>query len=397
MYGVNSLISGIPHRFRAPLYLAGTLFLLLIPAVSLAQNRPPSSFSHLAENARKASEENRLDDAVVLYTKALAVRPRWSEGWWSLGTLEYDQNHYAKAAHAFTKLIALEPRNGTAHAMLGLCDFELNRDDSALKNLLAAERFGVLKDEQLRKVALYHLGLLQLRQRKFNAAMETLLQLAKDHLKTKELVLALGQAALLIRPQDAPAEGDPGSVIVERAGQAELLFAEKNFDGARQILTGLVTEYPTYPNVHVAHGRFLLEMHEIDEGVKEFQAEIKNNPQNVPARLQIAAVRYRLDSADGLKYAKEAVQLDPRDPFAHYLLGLLYLDTQAYAEAISELETAKRSGFASVAELYFALGNAYARAGRSADAARARETFAKLKAENKDENGELQSRGLTSR
>jgi predicted Zn-dependent protease len=68
------------------------------------------------------------------------------------------------------------------------------------------------------------------------------------------------------------------------------------------------------------------------------------------------------------------VQLDPKLPFAHYLYGLLLLDTDDYKRAIPELETAKK-GITDDPKLYFALGTAYARAGRTADAERARAQF----------------------
>jgi len=129
--------------------MVGNLLLLMLapfmPLVGLAQTRPSNAtqFKSLAEQAARASSENHLDEAVALYTKALALRPRWTDGWWSLGTIEYDQDHYAKAARDFEKLIALDGRNGTAHAMLGLCQFELGRDSLALKNLLAAEELGI--------------------------------------------------------------------------------------------------------------------------------------------------------------------------------------------------------------------------------------------------------------
>src|SRR5436190_23967398 len=67
------------------------------------QQKKSTTFSELAEKAKRASNENRLDEAATLYARALAMRSRWKEGWWSLGTLEYDQNHYVKAANAFSK------------------------------------------------------------------------------------------------------------------------------------------------------------------------------------------------------------------------------------------------------------------------------------------------------
>ncbi len=93
-----------------------------------------------------------------------------------------------------------------------------------------------------------------------------------------------------------------------------------------------------------------------------------------------------MDSAAGVKYAKKAVALDPHLPFGHYLLGLLYLDTGAYEKSIRELEVARES-FSEKPEIYFALGNAYAKAGRKEDAARTRATFRRLNAKASPQAG----------
>src|SRR5215470_5298197 len=244
-----------PMRFAA---VAILVWILSPGTLRSSPQQKSATFSQLAEEAKKASEGNRLDEAVALYKKALVLRPRWKDGWWSLGTIEYDQDHYAKAAADFERLIALQPKNGTAHAMLGLCQFELSKDEPALKNLLKAEQLGIIKDEQLRRVALYHMGVLELRARKFDDAKETLDQLARLGVRTKELTTALGLAVLLIRPQDAPPEGTPGATVVERAGEAEALLQAKDFEQAKQAYVQLTGEYPDYPNLHFAFGRLLL-------------------------------------------------------------------------------------------------------------------------------------------
>lgn len=370
---------------RLAVSLASIVWMMPGTLTSGAQQKS-ATFSQLTEKAKSASEENRLEEAAEFYARALAMRPRWAEGWWSLGTLEYDQDHYAKAAKAFKKLIALNPRNGTAHAMLGLCQFELGQDEPALRNLMAADNLGISKDESLRKVAVYHLGLLQLRTRRFGAAKETLAQLAKDRVRTKDLTTALGEAALLIRPQDAPSKGTEGASVVDQAGEAEMLLSEKDFERAKQIYRSLTEEYPTYPNLHIAFGRFLLETHDTDEAVEEFQEELKRDPGNVNSLMEIAAVRYQVDSQDGLKYAENAVKLAPQLPFAHYLLGVLRLDTGDPAGAIPELETARKA-FPQEAKMYFSLGNAYARVGRKVEAAKARAEFARLSAQSAKQAG----------
>lgn len=349
-----------------------------------------ATFDQLVEKAKRASEENRLDEAAALYRKALSLRPRWTEGWWSLGTLEYDQDHYAKAAQAFERLLALDPANGTAHAMLGLCQFELSKDEPALNNLLKAEQLGVIKDERLRKVALYHMGVLELRAHKFDDAKETLDQLARLGVRTKELITGLGLAVLLIRPQDAPPGNTPGATVVDRAGEAEALLAAKDYEQAKQTYVQLTSEFPDYPNLHFAFGRLLLETNETDAAVEQFQLELKRDPDNVYSLLEIAAARYQVDSQDGLPYAEHALKLKPGLPFAHYLVGVLRLDTGDAAGAIPELQIAQNA-FPNEPRIYFSLGSAYARTGRKAEAAKARAEFARLNAQEKQRGATLYS------
>jgi tetratricopeptide (TPR) repeat protein len=364
------------------------LFLSLCPsfpavAQSTAQSRKgasPADFKSLAEQAEKASNENRLEEAAALYRKALALRPRWSDGWWSLGTIEYDQNHYAKATQAFEKLLTLDQKNGTAHAMLGLCQSELGQDQQAFNNLVMAEQLGILKNRDLRNVALFHLGILQLRLGRYGGAKETFGQLSRDKITSKELTNGLGLAALMIKPQDAPPDGTAGATVVERTGRAEVLLTANEFDQAKQMYTLLITEFPSYPNLHFAFGRLLMETHDTDSAVQQFQLELERDPNHVNSMLQIAVALQLVDPQGGLKYAEQAAQLSPKLPFAHYILGMLRLETGNPAGAIPELEIAQKA-FPSEAGVYFSLGKAYARVGRKADAATARAEFAKLNAQ----------------
>jgi predicted Zn-dependent protease len=344
------------------------------------------NFKTLSEQAAKASEEDRLPEAAALYRKALGLKPGWVDGWWSLATIEYEQDQYAEAARDFERLLALDGKNGSAHAMLGLCQFELGKDHPALENLLAAEQLGVLKDMRLRNVALYHLGLLQLRAGKYGGAKESFGQLARDRIRTRELTVGLGLAALLLKPQEAPAEGSPGAQVVERVGQAEILLTANEFDQAKEKYAQLTAEFPDYPNLHFAFGRLLLETHETDRAVEEFERELKRDPRHVNSMLEIAVARELVDPERGLKYAEQAVALAPRLPFAHYLVGMLRLDSGDAAGAIPELEIARKA-FPHEAGVHFSLGRAYAQVGRKADAAAARAEFARLNAEKAKQPG----------
>jgi tetratricopeptide (TPR) repeat protein len=362
---------------------------LLFANVSAAQAREgASSFATLSARANSARDESRLDEAATLYKKALALRPSWAEGWWSLGTIQYDRNAYADAAHAFRKLVLLQSRDGNAHVMLGLSEVELGQEFDALTQLQLGKSLGIAKDQQLRHVVLYHEGVLLQRMGKFEAAEEPLAQLCLEGFQDDSVKLALGMVVLRMKDRSPPADQAVSATILS-VGGAQCLAAQKKLDEAREDYAAVLQAHPDFPKAHYAYGRFLLEVQDVDAATAEFRKEIENNPKDVYSRLQIAAANYKVNSPAGIPSAQEALKLDPQLPLGHYLLGLLLLDTDDFQKATPELEIAQKA-FPRDPKVALALGNAYARLGRSADAARAR-TLAKRLSEaealHKQDNG----------
>lgn len=368
---------------------------LLCASVLLAQTRtePASGFAGLAAKAGKAREADRIDEALALYRKALGLRPSWAEGWWYLGTLLYDRGAYGESARAFQKVVALSRARGTALVMLGLCEFELGQDENALNHLQQGDRLGVDDDPQFRQVMFYHEAVLLQRKGKFEGARQRLRSLCLTGARTDELVATLGMTVLRLPYRQPPAGGTDAAEVVSRAGRAECLAGQKKFEDARRDYRALAAEHPSYPNIHYAYGRFLLDANDTAAGLEELRQEIRNNPKHTVARLEIAAAQYKVDSAAGLPYAEEAVRLDPAAPQGHYLLGLLLLDTDDYLRAIPELEIAQKA-FRNEAKVYLALGAAYSRAGRDQEAARARLEFQRLSRDSKSESELPDSRQL---
>lgn len=352
-----------------------------------------SDFATTSTRAEAARTAGRLDEAASLYRKALALRPAWKEGWWALGTILYEQDAHRDAAPAFRRLVALDPKNGTAHLMLALCQYQLDEDAGALANIQTAKALGVQTEGGLPQVLTYHEGMLLLRAARYERALETLQPLASAGVEDASLELAIGMGVLLMRPADAPPAGSPARASVIRAGRAERYHMAKDFAAARREYDALVRDAPALPNVHYAYGRFLLATEDLERGVQELLKEIDVQPEHVRARMQVAAARYRVDSAAGLPFARQVVTLAPDYPFGHYLLGLLYFDTGDNARAIPELETAARMR-PDEAQFQFALGNAYARAGRAEEAARARAAFTRLRKQASPDAGGDALRGL---
>lgn len=364
-----------------------TFNLVLIALLSLAsaqawaQQRHTAApgFAQVAAQAEEARSAGRLEDAIKLYRKATALQPRWAEGWWYLGTLLYDREAFADAAAALSKATALSPQVGTAWVMLGLCEFQLGRFNDALTHIQRGRKLGVSADPQFRKVMLYHEGVLLVGKGEFEQAQETLAGLSREGVESEDVTIALGLAALRLRPSELLAADAARRDVARRVGRAEQLAAQKRFDEAAHEYARLVADFPTKPNVQYAYGRYLLASNDTERAAAAFQREIENNPTHLPAHLFLADAKLSLkDFVGGLPYAEKAVKLNPRLPLGHYLLGSLLLETGDTARAIGELETAERL-LPNEPKMHFALGRAYARAGRRQDAARARANFERLK------------------
>jgi tetratricopeptide (TPR) repeat protein len=340
--------------------------------------RGSTTFQTLAKSADEARDAGRLEEATKAYRRALALNPKWAEGWWSLGTLYYDGDRYAEAEIAFGKVVALDPKQGTARALLGLCEFELGQPERALKDIEESKTLGVLEDEQLRDVVMYHDGMLLQRAGQFEAAKAALTSLCLNGVRSNELAAIFGMVALRMRDASPPDPGTEAGRVVQQVGRGACLSGAKEYEAAKTEFEQVIAEAPHYPLVHYAFGCELVDARDIAGAIREFEAEIAEQPKSVLPRLHIAVAEYKVDSAAGLKYAEEAVQLEPNLPLAHYLLGLLLLDTGAYERSVSELEIARKA-FPQEGRIDLSLATAYAHVGRTQDAARARAEFARKK------------------
>ncbi|MCI0663946.1 MAG: tetratricopeptide repeat protein [Acidobacteria bacterium] len=331
------------------------------------------SFEKIASQAAQAKEANQIEQAISLYRQALRLNPKWGEGWFYLATLHYDRDSFAEAAEAFRKATNLSPKIGTAWVMLGLSEFKLGRHDDSLKHIQKGRQLGITDNPQLMNVMLYHEGLLLLHKGDFDAAQKTLSKLSREGVENDGLINALGQAVLRVRPDQ-----EQQAAIVRRAGQAEYFATQKKFEEALGEYERLVRDFPREQNLQYAYGRYLLTSNNEEKAIEAFKQEIANNSSHLLARLMIADTKLRLrDYAGGLPFAEEALKLRSDLPIAHFLVGSLLLEIGKTAQAINELETARRL-LPDEPKIYFVLGRAYARANRKVDAERARATFERL-------------------
>jgi tetratricopeptide (TPR) repeat protein len=342
--------------------------------------RPASAanpeFERLLKAGAEAREAERWDDAVALYAKVLKLKPDHVEGHWYQGTAYYSLDNYPKCKQAFRQVVRLAPKNGAAHAFLGLCEFGLKEYDRSLQHLLQSRTLGVGDTGELGGVARYHAAILMTRMDQHEQALETLGEFANEGNDNPRVIEAMGIATL--RMPLLPVELPPDRrEMVLMAGRASYMMATRNTTAADAAFQALASRYPETPNVHYAYGVFLLQ-EQPDKALEEFKRELELQPGHASSLTQVAyEYLKRGDAQAALPWAKQSVAATPNAFAARKALGQALLETGDVDGALAELHLGIKLAPESPG-LHFTLARALQRAGRLEEAARAREEFTRL-------------------
>ena len=316
---------------------------LVAPAAGQAGSAP-TRFETIANQADIARSQNRIQDAIRLYREGTHLRPSWTDGWWYLGSLLYDQDRFSEATIAFHHVLASTAHRGPGHAFLGLCEYEAGKYDAALAQFHAWADAGWLGSPELRDVAVFHFALLLTWDGKFVESLYLLATVAPRLGDNPELSEAMGLASLRMRslPENYPPEQRERIWL---AGKAALYAAQSpaDFERANEFAARLESRYPTQPEVHFFRATIRGFEGEKEEAEREYREELKISPNHISSLIALAAIDLeKAEVAEAGKLAQQATEADPKNAEAHHLLGRIFLANGDLRASASELETAKQ-------------------------------------------------------
>jgi tetratricopeptide (TPR) repeat protein len=349
--------------------LAGLILLFLLPMCAVAQANPPG-FDQIAQKAAAARERDDVPQAIELYSQALQLQPGWSDGWWFLGSLEYQAEAYSAGRDALTHYLDLVPDAGPAWALRGLCEFETQDYTKSLTDIQQGLSLGAGKEAGAEKILRYHEALLLTRRGNFEGALQLYRPLTRGKIPNPELLVGIGLAGLRIPllPGDLSAEQRD---LHMAAGHAAFLFMSGDEKAAQPEFGKLFQRFPTAENAHYLYGS-LLSPTDPDQALTEFKRELEISPSNAAAQLMVAWDSLtRNDSATALAYAKKVVAEEPTLPMARLVLGRSLVETGDVTGGTELLEKELQLEPDSL-EIHFALARAYSKSGRKEDARRER-------------------------
>jgi len=96
------------------------LFFALFPAAAAAQTSSTSFASRFGRSGTPPPASSKMLRALSNSTgQAVQLNPKWPEGWWYLGSLQYGAGSYSDARDALSRYIELTPSAGAAMAVRG--------------------------------------------------------------------------------------------------------------------------------------------------------------------------------------------------------------------------------------------------------------------------------------
>jgi tetratricopeptide (TPR) repeat protein len=304
-----------------------------------ASQSPPAATANSAEFARlrdlaaSESEAGKTAEAVRDYQQALALQPDWKEGWWNLGMLQYSGSQFQDSKATFEKVTAFAPNLGIAWGLLGLSEYETGDYDQALGHLQKADALGMQDDDEISRVADYHLGLLLNRAGQFDRASTLLAAKFESGAMPEQVRIALGLATL--RVPLLPQKIDPSrEALVLAAGDAAIGDNPEGF-------SAILRAHPELPWLHLAYCRSLAKAGRAPEALEECQGETRISPESPLPWIEISRIELQQGALDeSLQSARTAARLFPSAIEAHQMLAQAAQASGNTDEAEKEREVA---------------------------------------------------------
>jgi tetratricopeptide (TPR) repeat protein len=324
---------------------AVVIVLTIVAPVLRAQEDVPEVARTLMEDAERAREANRIDDAVAKYRRVIEVAPSLASAYVNLGALYFKQGKVADAYETFVRGVAASPADRTLLFNAAAAAQQLGKSAEALKYV----------DEAIAKTPR-------------DAALYSLRATILRSLNRNDDALAAITHATQLAPDDAKYQFTLGNTLVPLGRRDEAIAAyRKAADLDRTFLRA-------YFNL----GAVLFDAGRYDEALDAYHMALAPIDQAFANHQPVEAVNARAYTNLGAIYLKQQKWAEAIDAYqkasnlddsaaAHYNLGFLFFTTGKSERAQQEYRKALAAD-ASLPLAYLHLGAIAFKAGKYDDA-----------------------------
>ena len=313
--------------------IAFILFWMMVDSslLTVAQSDPDEQVRVHFSAARQAEKAGDLAKAASEYQAALKLRPDEPVIYNNLGLVYHLQLRYREAIEAFQQALKLNPELLGANLFLGIDYYRTNQSEKGLDPLKNA----ITSNPNDVQAHLY-LGRCYLDLGRYEEALQEVQKAVKLAPKDADAFYTLGQVygKLMGAAYLKMAEVDPDSYRVYQV-LAESYDSQKDMEKAIDAYKKAISRKPGLPGLHYGLGDVYWRAGRVDEGLKEFQEELRLNPENYLAIWKIGNL-YMLKSNwdEAIPYLEKAILHAPNLAQAHRDLGKAYFQKNELEKAV---------------------------------------------------------------
>ena len=352
-----------PRHGRNALRAATIAFAIsILPSASRAQSDP-------GQVAFSLEREGKLPEAEAAWAALAKQYPNKAEPLAHLGLIESKQQRYQEAIKYYRRAMALSPHMPGLRLNLGLAQFkegEYQQAVASLGPLLKAHP----DDQQLTilvGMSEYGLG-------HYSDAARLLKQASDRDTQNLTLLLTLAHSCLWSKQYPCVQDAFHRLVALNAdSAEAEMLMGEaldemKDHEGAIRQFRAAAKVNPKEPNVHFGLGYLLWTKGQYAEAATEFQSELANNPQHLLAMLYLGDAKMQMNQpGEAQPLLENVVKMSPSNGMAHRDLGIILADAGNKNEAIAQFQAAIHINDKDV-NAHYRLARLYRSMGKSAEA-----------------------------
>jgi Tfp pilus assembly protein PilF len=357
------------------------LKLTYVLAFSLAISASAQTPQELVQDAIQKQQAGDLADAVTEYRRFLQEHPEATAIHSNLGAALAGLGRFEEAISEYKIALRQSPTLVQARLNLALCHYKMGKIKEA-----ATELEKVRAEDPQNQQAVLLLGDCYMRTGQEKDVIRVLEPAEKKYPDDLAIAYLLGTA--LIREKRV----EEGQVLVDHilrngdSAEAHLMLGTakmgiSDFAGARDEFAKAVALNPSLAEVHVLYAKALMLTGDSDLSEKEYAAELRVDPYNFDANLQLGAMaKQEQNFEQAKKYFVRAQETRPGDPGVRYQLALLALNEGEPDKARQMLESLVKES-PQFLEAHVSLALVYYRLKRPEDSKRERDIVQKLTAE----------------
>jgi tetratricopeptide (TPR) repeat protein len=376
LYRYTGLVMGTVSGAGKPSLL---LVLVLAQALSFAAQAQMSP-QELVQDAMRKQQAGDLAGAIPEYREFLKLHPEATPIHSNLGAALAGLGRFEEALPEYKIALKQSPKLVSARLNLALVYYKMGQIDEATTELEKVH----MEDPTNHQAALL-LGDCYLRMGREDDVIRVLEPMEQAYPDDLAIAYLLGTA--LIRQKRV----DEGQVLVNKilhngdSAEAHLMLGTakmnvQDFAGARDEFAKAVALNPNLPEVHVLYAKALVFTGDSDLSSKEYKTELKVDPYNFDANLQLgAAARLEQNYEQASQFFARALETRPGDPGVRYQQALVAVD-EGHLDVAQNLLEGLIKQSPQFTEAHVSLALVYYKLKRPEDSKREREIVLKLTA-----------------